>query len=423
MLADRIVATYRIESPRRLEEAAEALAGEQSTGTFIPVPGETPALRRRFRARVERVEALGTVPAPSLPGARGARTASAFHQGDIVLSFPFENVGANLPTLLSTVAGNLFELNDLSGVRLLDLHLPQAFAQAYPGPRFGVEGTRRLAGVTDRPIIGTIIKPSVGLTPDETAHLVSRLADAGIDFIKDDELMANPPHSPFAERVTAVMRAIDASAERTGKKAMYAFNITDDLDAMLRHHEVVRRAGGSCVMVSLHSVGLAALGHLRQRIDLPLHGHRNGWGLFARAPLLGIEFTAYQKLWRLTGVDHLHVNGLCNKFWEPDDSVVASITACLTPLFGGYQAMPVISSGQWGGQAPDTYRRTKTIDVIYLAGGGIMAHPAGPGAGVRAIRQAWEAAMAGVDLEAYATDRPELRAALAAFGARPSNDN
>jgi ribulose 1,5-bisphosphate carboxylase large subunit-like protein len=180
-----------------------------------------------------------------------------------VLSFPFENVGANLPTLVTTVAGNLFELRELSAVRLLGLDLPAAFVRAYSGPQFGIAGTRRLAGV-----------------------------------------------------------------------------------------------------------------------------------------------------------DHLHVNGLRNKFWGPDDSVVASIQACLTPMFGGYQAMPVLSSGQTVLQAPETYSRSGTIDLMYLAGGGIMAHPAAPAAGVYALRQAWEAAVARVPLDDYAAGHPALAQAMATFGGR-----
>ena len=228
--------------------------------------------------------------------------------------------------------------------------------------------------------------------------------------------MADPPHSPLERRVEAVMRVVNEHAARTGKKVMVAFNITDELDAMLRHHDTVLRAGGTCVMVSLNSVGLPAVSHLRRRCALPIHGHRNGWGMLTRCPALGIEFTAYQKLWRTAGVDHLHVNGLANKFWEPDDSVVRSVQALLAPLFGGYHAMPVLSSGQWGGQAPETYRRTGATDVMYLAGGGVMAHPDGPAAGLVAIRQAWEAAVAGIPLAEYAADRPELRRQLQKFG-------
>lgn len=418
MNTDRILASYLIETPLALEQAAEGLAGEQSSGTFIAVPGETPALRERHRAKVVAVKPLEEVGAPSLPGARLPKNAGpvSYRRGEVTLSFPFENVGANVPTLLATVAGNLFELSELSGVRLVDLELPQPFADAYPGPQFGTLGTRRLTGVYERPIIGTIIKPSVGLTPEGTAELVQELAEAGIDFVKDDELMANSPHSPLERRVGAVMRVVNEVAARTGKRVMVAFNISDDLEAMLRHHDTVLGAGGSCVMVSLNSVGPVGVTALRKHSQLPIHGHRNGWGMLTRHPYLGMSFKVYQKLWRLLGADHIHVNGLNNKFWEPDDSVVASIKACLTPMFGGYEIMPVLSSGQWGGQAPETYRQVGSVDLMYLAGGGIMAHPGGPAAGVAAIRQAWEAAVAGVGLEAHAEAHPELRGALEKFG-------
>jgi len=415
-----ILAKYLIETPHSLESAAEMIAGEQSSGTFVSVPGESEELKSRSRARVTHLRRLEVVDAPSLPGSRppnGHTGPLRYGRAEVTVEFPMDNIGLNLPTLLATVCGNLYELSELSGIKLLDVQLPAAFAQRYPGPQFGVAGTRQLAGVQGRPVLGTIVKPSVGLTPAQTADLVHTLGEAGIDFIKDDELQADSPHSPFSERVAAVMRVINQLADRKGKKVMYAFNLTDDLDAMRRHHDMVLAAGGMCVMVSIHSVGLATLAEFRRHCQLPIHGHRNGWGLFARHPFLGVEFPAWQKLWRLAGADHLHVNGIQNKFWETDDSVVRSIQACLTPMFRPDDiAMPVVSSGQWGGQAPETYRRTGTLDVMYLAGGGILAHPLGPAAGLRALQQAWEAAVKGIPLSDYAATHQELRATLAKFG-------
>lgn len=417
---DPILAKYLIETPHPVEFAAEMIAGEQSSGTFVSVPGETEELKARARARVTKLKPLDAVDAPSLPGSRppkGHAGPLKYQRAEVTVEFPFDNIGPNLPTLLATICGNLYELSELSGIKLLDLELPAAFAERYPGPQFGIEGTRKLTGVYGRPIIGTIVKPSVGLTPAQTAELVRTLGEAGIDFIKDDELQADSPHSPFNERVAAVMRVINELAIRTGRKVMYAFNITDDLDAMRRHHDTVAAAGGTCVMVSIHSIGLATLAEFRKHCVLPIHGHRNGWGLYGRHPLLGVEYPAWQKLWRLAGADHLHVNGLQNKFWEPDDSVVRSIQACLTPMFRPDDtAMPVVSSGQWGGQAPESYRRTGTLDVMYLAGGGILAHPLGPAAGLRALQQAWEAAVKGIPLDEYAVTHPELNVALAKFG-------
>jgi ribulose-bisphosphate carboxylase large chain len=419
MSQSRIFAEYLVETPASLEAAAASIAGEQSTGTFTKVPGETADLVARHGAVVESIEPLGFVPEPSLAGAAACTDPRGYARGRVRVAFPIDNVGDNLTAIAAMVAGNLFELRLLSGLKLLDLRLPDDLAAAFPGPQFGIPGTRRLAGVEGRPIIGTIIKPSVGLTPRQTADLVRTLALAGIDFIKDDELTSNPPGSPLADRVKAVMAAVHEAAETTGRKVMVAFNISDRLDRMLAHHDTVREAGGSCVMVSLNAVGLAGVEHLRRHCTLPIHGHRNGWGAISRHPLLGFDFPAYQSLWRLAGIDQIHVNGLANKFCESDDSVVRSIEACLEPRGPLQPLMPVVSSGQWGGQAPATYARTRTLDLMYLAGGGILAHPGGPAAGVAALRQAWEAAVAGVALADYARDHEPLRQSLEFYAALP----
>ena len=137
----RIEADYRIETAYPLAEAAEAMAGEQSSGTFLPVPGETPELKARSAARVTALEDLGPVPAPSLPGA--GRPDAPHRAARVTLSWPLDNMGPSLPNLMAAVAGNLFELKQFSGLRLLDLRLPEEFAAANPGPRFGIDGTRR----------------------------------------------------------------------------------------------------------------------------------------------------------------------------------------------------------------------------------------------------------------------------------------
>jgi ribulose-bisphosphate carboxylase large chain len=373
---------------------------------------------------VEQIAELGTVESPSLAGSGLPKR----HTGPVVrrtaevtLSWPIENMGPSLPNLLATVAGNLFELKPFSGLKLLDVTLPPAFLSAYLGPQFGVDGTRRLTGVYGRPVIGTIIKPSVGLTPEQTAAQVKMLAEAGVDFIKDDELQADGPHCPFEQRVPAVLRVLSEYAERTGKGPMYAANITGEIDQMLRRHDLVVACGGTCVMVSVNSVGLPAMTALRRHAQVAIHGHRNGWGMFSRSHATGMSFIAFQKFWRLSGIDHIHVNGLHNKFCEDDASVIASARECLTPMFPaphkGCEIMPVFSSGQSARQAPDTYKALGSMDLIYACGGGILAHPTGPATGVRSLHQAWEAAAAGISLAEFAKSHEELRSALEAFAA------
>ena len=338
---------------------------------------------------------------------------------EVELSWPLSNLGTSLPNLLATVAGNLWELKQFTGIRLLDLQLPPAFLERYRGPQFGVAGTRRLCGVYDRPVIGTIVKPSVGLTPGATAEIVRQLAEGGIDFIKDDELQCDGPHCPFEARLAAVMRAIHEHADRTGKMVMYAANITGEIDEMLRRHDQVVAAGGTCVMVSIHSIGLPGLTALRRHCAVPIHGHRNGWGLLGRSHDFAVSFVAWQKLWRLAGVDQLHCNGIANKFWEPDESVIASARECLRPMFEtpgkGCEILPVLASGQTARQAPATYAALGSTDLLFAAGGGIMAHPGGIAAGVRSLHQAWQAAVEGMPLEAYAATHAELRSALDRF--------
>lgn len=411
---ERITATYYIETPLAPDKAATVLAGEQSSGTFIAVPGETEALKQRFAARVEKVTPLETVSAPAVPGA--ASSSGQYNRAEIQVSWSIENFGYNLPVLISTLQGNLYEIRQFTGLKLMDIELPPSYAQHYKGPAFGISGCRQLTNVQNRPLIGTIIKPSIGLTPQQTADMVKTLAGAGIDFIKDDELLSSSANSSFNARVDAIMNVINAHAGATGKKVMYAFNISGEIDEMLQRYEKIVNSGGACAMVSINSVGMAGVKKICDQRQLAIHAHRNGWGMMTRHPLLGIDFRAYQKLWRLAGVDQLHVNGIQNKFWESDDSVVASIEACLQPMYDHQPVLPVVSSGQWGGQAPETYRRTKTVDLLYMAGGGIMAHPMGSAAGVVALQQSWQAAVDGLSVEQAAATYNEFAESVKQFG-------
>ena len=418
-MQDRFTADYLIETAIDLERAAASMAGEQSSGTFIAVPGETPELIARFAARVEHLEEIESVSQPSLPGAAPPPSGrpQVWRRARARLSWPLETIGPSLPNLVSTVAGNLFELKAFSGLRLMDIGFPDAFAEKYAGPKFGITGTRELTGVQGRPLIGTIIKPSIGLSPQATASLAGELSAAGVDFIKDDELQSDGPACPFGKRVEAVMTAVLRSADRRGAKTMFAFNVTGDRDEMRERHDQVLAAGGTCVMVSLNAVGLVGLIDFARHSQLPIHAHRNGWGALSRAPLLGWDFPAWSKIWRLAGADHLHVNGLANKFTEPDTSVVASARSLADPLFDdiAMRAMPVFSSGQTVRQAAGTWSALGHPDLIHAAGGGIMAHPQGAAAGVTAFHEAWQAAMAGIAADQYASDHPALAAALKTY--------
>ncbi len=409
-----ITLTYLIETAGNPEALAAQIASDQSTGTFVAVPGETEELKNRVAARVVALRPLPPVAVPSFP----SDAAGPFNRAEADIAFPFEAIGTDLAALMTIAIGGVYSIRGFTGIRIIDMKLPEAFGKAWPGPQFGVAGTRRLTGVHDRPIIGTIIKPALGLRPHETAALVRDVIDAGVDFVKDDEKLMSPAYSPLEARVKAIMPMILEREQKTGRKVMYAWGISaTDPDEMMRNHDVVVKHGGNCAVININSIGFGAFAFLRKRSGLVLHAHRNGWDILTRHPGLGMDFRVWQQFWRLLGVDQFQINGIRVKYWEPDESFVRSFKAITTPLFAPADCpLPVAGSGQWGGQAPETYERTgRTLDLLYLCGGGIVSHPGGAGAGVKAVRQAWEAAVAGIPLEDYAKDHPELAQSIAAF--------
>ncbi|MDX4072760.1 MULTISPECIES: 3-oxo-isoapionate-4-phosphate decarboxylase OiaX [Brucella] len=409
--------TYRIESTGNIEKMAAKIASDQSTGTFVAVPGETEELKARVAAKVLDIRPLEDAQVPAWPELE--RDHGPIRRADVDIAFPLDAVGTDLAALMTIAIGGVYSIKGMTGIRIVDMKLPQAFRNAHPGPQFGIEGSRKLTGVEKRPIIGTIVKPALGLRPHETAELVGELIRSGVDFIKDDEKLMSPAYSPLKDRIAAIMPRILDHEQKTGKKVMYAFGISHaDPDEMMRNHDMVLEAGGNCAVVNINSIGFGGMSFLRKRSGLVLHAHRNGWDVLTRNPGAGMDFRVYQQFWRLLGVDQFQINGIRVKYWEPDESFVSSFKAISTPLFDPSDCpLPVAGSGQWGGQAPETYARTgRTTDLLYLCGGGIVSHPGGPAAGVRAVQQAWEAAVADIPLEVYAKDHPELAASLAKFG-------
>ncbi len=404
--------TYRIETSGDPEEMARKIASDQSTGTFTDLPGETEVVRARCAARVDSISFLEPLERPSLPNAEGQ---GPFNRADAVVSYPIEAVGTDIAALMTITIGGVFAVRGVGGIRVMNLELPPEWA-CHPGPQFGISGSRELMAVPEGPMIASIIKPSLGLLPEETAPIVAELCDAGVDFIKDDEKLMSPGYSPLEARVEALMPILKEHEQKTGKRVMYAFGISSaDPDQMMRNHDMVMAAGGNAAVININSIGYGGMSFLRKRSGLCLHAHRNGWDILTRHPGLGMEFRVYQKIWRLLGVDQFQINGIRAKYWEPDESFVRSFRDCMTPIFSeADRPLPVVCSGQWGGQAVDTYERTgRTLDLMYLGGGGVHGHPGGAAAGVQAIRQAWQAARDGVSLDEKAKTHPELAASLA----------
>ncbi len=170
-----ICLTYRIETTGGIEQMAAKIASDQSTGTFVAVPGETEELKARVAARVLEIRPLEDAMVPAWPELEPGH--SPIRRADVDIAFPLDAIGTDLAALMTIAVGGVYSIKGMTGIRVVDMKLPEAFKNAHPGPQFGIAGSRRLTGVEKRPIIGTIVKPALGLRPHETAELVGELIE------------------------------------------------------------------------------------------------------------------------------------------------------------------------------------------------------------------------------------------------------
>ena len=337
------------------------------------------------------------------------------------IGFPDEIFEAgSFPQYLSVLSGNLYGLSKLAHVRLLDVDFTLDTVSPYKGPKFGIEGIRKLVGTdtSKRPHVGTIIKPKVGLNPKDTAHVAYEAAIGGVDLIKDDETLTDQRFCPMADRLPAVMEQLDRVKDDTGRTVLYAVNVSSPGDKILERAEEAIDMGANMLMVDVIVCGLDAVRVLAEdpAIQLPIHVHRTMHAAMTRNPEHGVAMRTFCRMVRMAGGDQLHTGTISGKM-EHDTVELLGDNKTLTDLdfFGLKTVFPVAS----GGLSPGGVAREIEVlgkDIILQAGGGIHGHPHGTRAGAAAMRQAVDAAMQGVPLEEYAKDHAELFAALEKWG-------
>jgi len=282
-----LIAKYHVETDMPIKKAAEAIAAEQSTGTWTEVRGSESELAARvIKAEGDHVE----------------------------IGFPEELFEpGNIPQYLSVVAGNLFGLGALRKVRLQDVIFPESLVRAHLGPKFGIEDARKILGVYDRPFVGTIIKPKVGLNPHDTAQVAAAAVRGGLDLLKDDETLTDQSFCPMVDRVEAVMDALDKVEKETGKKAFYAVNVTTGADQILDRAMLAIDHGANMVMVDVLTAGFSALERLSRNVNVPIHVHRTMHGALTRDKGHGISMLVISRLVRLAGGTNLHTGSYMGK--------------------------------------------------------------------------------------------------------------
>ena len=395
-----ITALYYVEGSASMTKMAEESAIENSTGTWTLVGYETLQVRREYGAKIFRVSGTGG-------------------SGYIELAFEASNYDpefGGINCLLSDIAGNIFDMNILSNVKLLDLNFPKYWLEAYKGPKFGIDGTKKLAGISskeDRPVIGAITKPNVGLDAKTYGKLAYETALGGIDFIKDDEALVSPKYCPLEDRVSATMDAIDRAKQQTGKDILYAVNITTRQDKLLELADKAIQAGANHLMVCGAYVGFGGLQALGEdpSVKVPIHTHRVGHAAFTRNPKHGIDVALWSKLMRMCGADQLHIGSVEGKFYYDKAETQRAICALRQPLHHVRPTMPCSSAANRPANIGISVQ-TLGMDMMFLAGGGIHGHPDGSTAGAKAMMQAVKAALTGEPLEEAAKRNRELQRAL-----------
>ena len=262
---------------------AAALAVEQTCGTWLKVPGETPEVRERSIGRV-----LGVYEAPAYQiGIPAEVTERHFI---IRIAYPWKNFGQQFSMMLSTVIGNI---SSSGKVKLIDLEFPKSFLEGFKGPKFGISGIRQILGVYDRPLLNNMIKPCIGLTPEKTAELAYEAAVGGVDVIKDDELVCDPEFCRLNDRVKAVMEALKRADEEKGEKTLYAFNITAPAEQMKENAYRALEAGANALMINYAAVGLDTVRLITEDpdINVPILAHSDYTGAQYESPWSGVSAT------------------------------------------------------------------------------------------------------------------------------------
>jgi ribulose-bisphosphate carboxylase large chain len=409
-----LIAMYYVESSSNcadLEHACEEIAKESSIGTWTDILTMSKDIATRLRPNVFFIDESKNI------------VKIAYTQ-DL---FEFDNISQ----ILSALAGNIYGMKVLDNLRLLDITFPKEIINAYKGPKFGINGIRKLTKITDRPLLGTIVKPKVGLNEIEHANVCGQAWRGGLDIVKDDENLTSMTFNRFEKRVQETLKIRDRVENETGEKKIYMPNITSKTSIMKKRADFVIEHGGEYVMVDIITVGFSALQELRDYLEsknIVIHAHRAMHAAFTRNKKHGLTMLVLAKLMRLIGMDQLHTGTIVGKMEggrqeviEINNVITKSIIkgnnqTFLDQYWGNFKPiLPVASGGLSPLHVPDLIRYLGK-DMVFQFGGGVHGHPEGTKSGAIAVKQAVDATLEGIELKDYAKNHHELNKALDKWG-------
>ena len=400
---DDLICLFKIQPNKiSMEKAANTVALESSVGTWTDVEKGKEDYVEKIKARVFSIK------------------------GNYVkIAYPHELFESNnAPNILSSIAGNIFGMKAVKNLRLEDVSFPKSVLKGFKGPKFGIEGIRKIMKIPTRPLIGTIIKPKLGLNTKHHAQSAYESWIGGCDIVKDDENLSSQKFNEFKERIARTLEKSYMAEEKTGEKKGYLVNVTAETNEMIKRAQLVQDLGGKYVMIDILTSGWAALQTLRQaNFKLAIHAHRAMHAAFDRNPEHGISMMVLADFARLIGVDQLHIGTGIGKLEgsiqdvekleeEIENKNIKAAKNRLKQKWGNIKSVLAVSSGGLHpGHVPFLVKHLGK-DLVIQAGGGIHGHPFGTEAGAIAMRQALDAVLKKIPLWSYAKTHVELEEAL-----------
>jgi len=393
-----------------LETAAENIAGESSIGTWTTISTMNEKVANKLKPNVFHIDHKNHL-------IKIAYNEKLFEPG-------------NMPQILSSIAGNIYGMKVLKNLRLEDINFPKSIIDSFLGPKFGIKGIRKILKIKNRPLIGTIVKPKVGLNEKQHAEVAYNAWVGGLDIVKDDENLGSMSFNNFYTRVKETLKARDLAEVKTGDKKMYMANITAETSEMLKRARFVKKQGGEYIMIDILTAGFAGLQTIRKaNLEMVIHAHRAGHAAITRNPKHGISMLVIAKIARLIGVDQLHIgtavgkmHGSAEEVYEIGQEIEKQIInpgkkghileqkwGTIKPVFA------VCSGGLHPGMTP-ALMKIMGNNIIMQYGGGCHGHPDGTEAGANAIKQSVEAALKKKTLLEYSRTHPELKKAIKKWG-------
>ncbi|MFH1801254.1 MAG: type III ribulose-bisphosphate carboxylase [archaeon] len=404
-----VICQYRVLPAKgiSLEEISGMVAGESSVGTWT----EVSTMKKRIAKKLS--------PAVFYIDKKNYR---------IRIAYPIElfELG-NLPDILSSVGGNIFGMKAAKELFWEDVSIPKKMLKSFKGPRYGITGIRKLLNIKNRPLIGTIVKPKVGLNPKEHAQVAYEAWKGGCDIVKDDENLTNQNFNQFKKRFLFTTKMRKKAERETGERKAYLINCTAEIEEMKKRIKFVEKNHGNYIMLDILTLGWGGLQTARNFTKLPIHAHRAGHAMFDRDKKFGMSMEVIAQLARMVGVDTLHIGTVFGKMSGEKKEVmhineeISSDSTKKTKKYleqKWYRIKPVFSVAS-GGLHPGLVGKIIKIignNIVLQAGGGIHGHPLGTEAGARAMRQSVDVAVKKLFLKEYLKSHEELKLALKKWG-------